>query len=290
MANELSIPTVLSLARVCEYLNAVRTNFNNIFKGGDISEDRARLIYMERTAVQNRYNLNPSDPTLPGTANYLFSILRYQSDAQRTLNNVAAGLAVVTGPSNQSVNVGQSATFTFTVTSSTSYTIAWYRNGVLIPGQTGLSYTLTNAQLTDTGALFSAIVTNAAGPISSNTATLTVTAALVGSYYQGTTDYSALLLAGSDTVPYLGTFPITTGQPFTVTFPNLVSTQYIVVKYPATEPTKTSFLNPPPSGPDTGPIPNIALEVTTIGAWKYVFSRTGNTFGLNSVNGKVQFS
>lgn len=290
MSTSLTIPVILQTAQICEYLAVVNTGRNNAFKGGDIDERLARLIYMERMAVENRYTLNPSDPTLRGTANYLYSILGYQAQAAIIINNLAQSPPVVTGPSNQSVNVGASATFTIGVTSSLGYTVAWYRNGVVIPGQTGLSYTLVNAQLSDSTAQFSAIVTNGAGSTTSAIGVLTVTAALVGYYYQGAVDYSALLLAGTDTVPYLGTFPITTGQPLLVTFPDMVDTEYVVVKYPATETTKTTYLNPPPSGPDTGTIPSIAFENNSFGGWKYVFSRSGNTFGVNGVNGQVRFS
>lgn len=286
---ELTTPQILQIAQVCEYLTVVDSQKNIVFKGGDINQRQARLIYMERLAVLNRYTLNPSDPTLIATGNYLFSLLRNWPYAQNILNNIAGGLPVISNPSPQSVGVGDSATFTVTVTSSTSYTLQWYANGVLVPGATALSYTLTNAQLANSGTLYNAVATNAAGTASSLTALLTVTAGIIGFYYQGATDYSADLLASNDDVPYQGNFPITTGQPFTVTFPTPGATLYIVVKYPATEPTKVLATNPP-GGLDTTAIPSIAWNTTTIGAWKYVFSRAGNPFGLNNVNGQIAFS
>jgi hypothetical protein len=153
-----------------------------------------------------------------------------------------------------------------------------------------LTYTKTNAQLTDSGDVFSATVTNAAGSVSSQPGILTVTNAIVAYYYQGNTDYSAELKAGMDNVPYLGTVNITTGQPITVPFPNIGATEYIALKYPSTEPTKTNYLNPPPSGPDSGTIPSLAMDDNSFGGWNYAFSRQGNPFGLNSVNGEVKFS
>jgi hypothetical protein len=286
---ELTTPQILQIAQVCEYLTVVDSQKNIVFKGGDINQRQARLIYMERLAVLNRYTLNPSDTTLIATGNYLFSLLRNWPYAQNILNNIAGGAPTITNPSNQSVVVGGNATFTVAVTSSTAYTVQWFANGVLIPGATSLSYTLSNAQLANSGTLYNAVATNAAGNASSLTASLTVTAGLVGYLYQGAVDYSANLLAANDDVPYDDTFPITTGQPFTVTFPTPGATQYIVVKYPATEPTKVLATNPP-GGLDTTAIPSIAWNTTTIGAWKYVFSRTGNPFGLNNVNGEIAFS
>ena len=286
---EMTVPNILSLAKFSEYITTAKIGSHNAMQGGDINEQWARIIYMERVGIQNRYNLNPSDPTLQGTANYLFSILRYISQAITIKGNLSGSLPVITGPANESTTVGASATFTVSVTSATPVVIQWLLGGVPT-GIFGPTLTVSNAQLSQSGNLYSAMATNLAGTVTSNQATLTVTAGEVAYYYQGTTDYSTQLLAGTDNVPYLGTVPVTTGQPITVTYPNEVNTQFIVLKYPATEPTKTSYLNPPPSGPDTGPIPNIALEGTTIGSWKYVFSRNGNPFALNNINGQVKFS
>jgi plastocyanin len=286
---ELTTPQILQIAAVCEYLTVVDSHTKQVFKGGDINQRQARLIYIVRKSVLNRYTLNPADPTLIATGNYLFSLLRNWPAAQNILNAIAGGLPAITNPANVAILVGANAVFTVAVTSSSPYTVQWYRNGAVIAGATSLSYTLSDAQLTDSGATFSAVATNSAGNVSSLPATLTVTAGEVGFYYQGGTDYSAALLAGNDTVSYQGTFPITAGNPFTVTFPTPGALLNIVVKYPATEPTKVLASNPP-GGIDNIVIPSIALNTTVIGAWKYIFSRTGNPFGLNNVNGQVAFS
>lgn len=291
MPSEYTIQQLLNIGDLSAVLASVDNGKNIVFKGGVLDPMLPRTIVRVKRALAIRYSANPSDSTLRSVGEYLLQLCGpYALRAQQIISNLSGALPVITGPNNVSINVGQTATFSVTVVSSTSVTYQWFRGGVLIPGATNASYSLTNAQLSDSGAQFSVVATNSTGSVTSNTAILTVTAAYVGFYYQGTTDYSTDLMGGTDNVPYLGTFPITTGNPLVVTFPNLVATQYIVVKYPAAETTKTSFLNPPPSGPDGGPIPNISLEETTIGAWKYIFSRTGNTFGLNSVNGEVQFS
>lgn len=291
MAVQLTVPVILNIANVCQYLQSASIGRGNAMDGGVIDERRARLIYMERVGIQNRYNLNPSDTTLPGVANYLFSILEGQSQAQRILANQSISNPVLTGPTDQSVNVGDNATFSVSVSGTGPFTYQWFVDNVVIPGATSASYIKTNAQLSDSGEIYTVQVTGPNGnPVMSGPSTLTVTPAIVGYFYQGTTDYSTQLLANMDIVAYLGTFPITSGQPLDVTFPHLVSTEYIVVKYPATETTKTSYLNPPPSGPDTGPIPSLPLDDNSFGGWKYIFSRTGNTFGLNNINGTVRFS
>ncbi len=80
-------------------------------------------------------------------------------------------------PGNQLVGVGVSATFTVGATGTPPFSYQWQRNSVDIVGATSSSYTLVNAQLTDSGATFSAKVTNSFGNATSNTGLLTVSAA-----------------------------------------------------------------------------------------------------------------
>jgi glucose/arabinose dehydrogenase len=85
-------------------------------------------------------------------------------------------LAPVIGshPQSQIVSVGGSATFSV-IANGYNVTYQWLRNGSDISGANQSSYTLTNAQLSDDGALFSCRVTNSHGTVTSNTATLQVT-------------------------------------------------------------------------------------------------------------------
>jgi hypothetical protein len=125
MPIEQTIPYILTLAKGCEYYAACKIGNHEALQGGDINQTWARLIYMERMAVQNRYNLNPSDPTLRATANYLFSILRYVGPVQTNINNLLGTKPAITGPANESTTVGGSATVTVSVTSSTPYVVRW---------------------------------------------------------------------------------------------------------------------------------------------------------------------
>lgn len=281
MATVPTTSTIINVAIISQYLST-RDIASKCFSANQVPNKRLpQLIRSIRKSVEWAYNYNPSDPTLLKTGEYLYALCApYSQTALNILSNVSAVAPIVSGPSNNSVLIGQNASFTISVTSTISYTISWYRNGILIPGETGLTYTLSNAQLSDTGSTFYAIATNSAGQGVSNTGTLTVAAGLIGYYYYGD-DYSIALLSGNDAVPYQGTFPITTGQPLSVTFPSGAPNTFLVIKYPATETTKISYSNLPLN---VGVIPSIAFDHTTIGAWKYVFSRTGNTFGLNYLN------
>ena len=107
-------------------------------------------------------------------------------------------------PANQTVAVGQSATFSVSATGSTPLAYQWQRNGVNIPGATSSSYTTGPVAASDNGAQFRCVVSNAFGSVTSNSATLTVTAntaptATITSPASGTR-YSA-----GETINYAGT-------------------------------------------------------------------------------------
>lgn len=83
--------------------------------------------------------------------------------------------AVTSQPASLTVPVGASATFNVSASGSTPLGYQWQRNGANISGATSPSYTLNNAQFSDTGAQFRAVVANGFGSANSNAATLTVT-------------------------------------------------------------------------------------------------------------------
>ncbi|MDZ4290107.1 MAG: hypothetical protein U0984_19225, partial [Prosthecobacter sp.] len=91
--------------------------------------------------------------------------------------SVSTPPAITTQPANQTVTIGQTATFTVAATGSPTY--QWQKNGVVIPGATGASYTTPSTVLADNGALFSVVVSNSGGSVTSGNATLTVNITLV---------------------------------------------------------------------------------------------------------------
>jgi hypothetical protein len=83
--------------------------------------------------------------------------------------------AISNQPVDQSIPMGLSATFSVTARGS-SLQYQWARNGAAIAGATGNSYTTPATRFADTSANFSVTVNNSAGAVSSNAASLTVTA------------------------------------------------------------------------------------------------------------------
>src|SRR5580704_14587504 len=83
--------------------------------------------------------------------------------------------AITAQPADQSVPMGLSASYSVTATGS-SLKYQWAKNGAAIAGATGDTYATPTTAFTDTGASFTVSVSNSAGAISSNAASLTVTA------------------------------------------------------------------------------------------------------------------
>lgn len=272
MSTELSPSSVLSLAKICEYLAVKNTSRDNVFRGGGINSKLAQTIYMERMGIQNRFNLNPSDPTLIGTSNYLFSLLTNSGEAQTIQNNLAGSLPVITGPANQSGLVGFNASFSVSVAGTGPFTYLWFKNGVALPSQTTNTLSVPNAQLSDSGNQFFVQVTNATGTQTSGTATLTVTASIVGFLYYNASDPGPTLQGGSDPFTYQQSYSITHNANISVAIPSgATPNMYLVFKIPSGESAKTTWFN---TALNNGTFPDSAFQTpVTFGGFTYYYSR-----------------
>jgi glucose/arabinose dehydrogenase len=84
------------------------------------------------------------------------------------------GAMITQEPSNQTVTVGQTATFTVMASGTAPISYQWRRNGMDVPGANSSSYTTDPVTLGDSGAQFTVFVSNSFGNDLSNAATLTV--------------------------------------------------------------------------------------------------------------------
>ncbi|CAE6971249.1 Beta-galactosidase [Paraburkholderia nemoris] len=115
-----------------------------------------------------------------------------------------AAPAVTAQPASVSVTEGQSAQFTVGVTGTGPFNFQWLRNGALVAYTTTPSYTTPATTVAnDNGAVYSVIVSNGGGSITSTTATLTVTAATTGT--TGTTGNTGTGTTGTGTGGNTGT-------------------------------------------------------------------------------------
>jgi hypothetical protein len=104
-----------------------------------------------------------------------------------TLSSAAARLQVVVAPTitrqpaNLSVTAGAPATFSVEINGGTPpIGFQWKRNGAAIIGAFATSYTIPATQITDDSAMFGVDIISAAGPLTSVSAVLTVTAPAPG--------------------------------------------------------------------------------------------------------------
>ena len=106
----------------------------------------------------------------------LYYLARGSGSVGRIQSSSAQPPSITQQPLPRTVPFGASATFTVSAAGSSPLAYRWQRNRNDIPGATSSSFTLSNAQPADNGALFRCIVTNAFGSVTSNEALLTVSA------------------------------------------------------------------------------------------------------------------
>src|ERR1700751_1978772 len=149
---------IIQVAQISQYLYDRAIYSNKFYNNQPLDIRKPELIFLVRKDVEWVYQTNPSDPFLAKTGEYLFGLCSpFTQQALQMVNNSTQQPPIISGPSNQSVNVGQTATFSVTVTSTLPVTYTWYKNGIIIPGAISSSYSLVNAQLTDNGDTFYAV-------------------------------------------------------------------------------------------------------------------------------------
>src|SRR5205807_6520319 len=96
--------------------------------------------------------------------------------ATSTVSAAAVAPSITTQPASQMVTVGQTATFTVVASGTAPLSYQWMKNGTAISGGTSSSYTTPATISADNGSQFAGVVSNTAGNVTSNAATLTVNA------------------------------------------------------------------------------------------------------------------
>ena len=99
--------------------------------------------------------------------------------ATLTVTPAPVAPTITTQPTNQTVTVGQTATFTVVASGTAPLSYQWQKNSVNISGATSSSYTTPATTTSDSGSTFIVVVSNSAGTATSNAATLTVNPAPV---------------------------------------------------------------------------------------------------------------
>ncbi len=132
--------------------------------------------------------------TITGTSGNVTS-----SAATLTVN---APPSITAQPASKSVIAGQTATFSVTAAGTATLTYQWKKGGTAISGATSASYTTPATAAADNGAQFTVTVTNGAGNITSNAATLTVTTStLILNPGQASLNFSTVNIGSSSSLP-----------------------------------------------------------------------------------------
>src|SRR5437016_11435346 len=111
----------------------------------------------------------------------VFSVAGCGGYGSGSVNGGAIAPYINTQLANQTVSVGQTATFSVGAAGTPPLTYQWQKNGADIPGATSSSYTTPATTSADSGAVFRVVVSNTAGSVTSNSATLTVSPGPVAS-------------------------------------------------------------------------------------------------------------
>ncbi len=111
-------------------------------------------------------------------------------------------LAINLQPSNQTVAVGGTATFSVTAVGTQPLSYSWQRNGTLLAGATSSTYTTNNVQLADSGSEFSCQVSNVQGSLLSSNGTLTVVVPPANDLCSGATIIATTNYTNSESTVY----------------------------------------------------------------------------------------
>lgn len=279
MASQFTIPQVIAFAQISQYLSSNDQAAATALKSGSIITTQPALLYVEGSLLQSMYALNPNGSTIRKTAEYVLSLCgKYLSQAQIILNNLATSPPVITGPSNQTVNAGGNAAFSISVVSGIPYTIQWFDAfGNPILGQTGLTYTFSNAQPTDSGKTFYAQATNAAGITTSVIASLTVNQNILFYAFYTDTDPRSQLLSGVDNFAYQYTGNVTHNNPVSIPIPQLASNnKWWVWRIISTEQDNNTWFS---TSFNNGQIPDFVFEdIIKFGGNSYYSLRNATSF------------
>lgn len=167
---------------------------------------------------------------------------------QPSTGDAPAAPTITTQPANQSVSVGQPATFSVTATGTAPLSYQWQKNNANISGATSASYSTAATVSGDNAATFRVIVTNPAGSATSNAATLTVNLATVAAAI--TTQPASVTV----TIGQTATFSVVA----TGTSPLMYQWQKANVNISGA--TSATYTTPPTAAGDTGTIFDVIVS------------------------------
>ena len=124
--------------------------------------------------------------TIIGDSSAVFTVVVANSVGTATSNQATLTVtltpvapAIGTQPAAQTVATGQTASFSVEATGTQPLAYQWKKNGTDIPGATASNHTTPATAIGDNGAVFTVVVSNSAGTVTSTPVTLTVAAVVI---------------------------------------------------------------------------------------------------------------
>ncbi len=152
--------------------NIVNVDVNGVL--GNFDSNRSNITEYEKvvaTDKSGRLVIALSSDGTTAASNWGISYVHINKITDGTLADTPVAPRFIEQP--QSLNVTEGANATFSVAVSGTYSLQWYRDDVIINGETASSYTLTTATA-DNGAVFTVKATNKGGVTESEPAVLTL--------------------------------------------------------------------------------------------------------------------
>lgn len=134
----------------------------------------------------------------------LYFLSRSNAAVYKIVYTASNAPLITNQPQSQTASVSNAATFSVTATGSAPIGYQWRKNGTAISGATRSSYTIASVRASDAGT-YSVVVSNASGSVTSNDATLTVTAPNTAPKGSITTPATGATYGGGQVISYSGT-------------------------------------------------------------------------------------
>lgn len=131
-------------------------------------------IVQRNTAYDRRFLTSVNDGVLNVRFTPVVDNARLSGIVVRSVSSTPQPPVVTTQPVNQSVTEGGTASFSVAANGSQPLAFQWQRNGVNVQGATSSMYTISQVSGSDSGSVYRALVSNAAGSVMSNEARLDV--------------------------------------------------------------------------------------------------------------------
>jgi glucose/arabinose dehydrogenase/regulation of enolase protein 1 (concanavalin A-like superfamily) len=193
------------------FFNPASTNYPASFTGKYFYQDlcNAWINYIDLTSgvVRSAFATGLPGQSLAldvGTDGNLYYLSRSAGTLYRIIYTGNVSPAITDQPDNVTVSQGQPATFQVTATGTAPLSYQWQKDNANIIGATASAYTITAVEPSHAGT-YRVIVSNAAGTVTSQAATLTVTAFNAPPSASITSPATGTLYRGGDVINFSGT-------------------------------------------------------------------------------------